>query len=187
MLHMWQMPGQEQLAESGGITPASARPLLAGLASGAAGLYAAFVGILVLMHGRVVVVDVVTLGQCFLMLLGLGAGAKSIPPGDRGAPLSGVGRGAIAGAVYGAVLAFGLALFQIGYLRTVLVSRFSGARTLPLQPNQMQGCAFSVALSATSSPPARAPLLGSGTETRLETMTMRANICPPDFGTGAWR
>lgn len=134
MLHMWQMPEQGQLAEGGGIiratVRASARPLLAGLASGAAGLYAAFVGILVLMHGRVVVVDVLTLGQCFLMLLGLGAGAKSIPPGDRGAPLSGLGRGAIAGAVYGAVLACGLALFQVGYLRTVLVSLSSDLRLM---------------------------------------------------------
>jgi len=134
MLHMWQMPESGQLAERPGIAPAmvraSARPLLAGLASGAGGLYAAFVGILVLMHGRVVIVDVLTLGQCFLLLLGLGAGAKSHPPGDRGPILSGFGRGAVAGAVYGAVLACGLALFQVGYLRTVLVSLSSDLRLM---------------------------------------------------------
>ncbi|SDA91390.1 branched-chain amino acid ABC transporter permease [Mesorhizobium qingshengii] len=126
MLHMWEMPEPRQLAERNNTIPvilqAMARPMLAGLACGLAGLYAAFVGILVLMHGRVIIVDVLTLGQCVLLLLGLAAGAKSRTATATRAILPDLARGAVAGSVYGAALACGLALFQIAFLRTVLVS-----------------------------------------------------------------
>ncbi|QPC92616.1 branched-chain amino acid ABC transporter permease [Mesorhizobium sp. INR15] len=126
MLHMWEMPKPRQVADQANTISANvqslARPVLCGLASGLAGLYAAFVGILVLMHGRVIIVDVLTLGQCFLLMLGLAAGAKSHAVAVPRAILADVARGVVAGSVYGAVLAVGLALFQVAFLRTVLVS-----------------------------------------------------------------
>ena len=42
--------------------------------------------------------------------------------------------------------------------------------TFPLHPNQVPDLSFSAALTATSSPPARALAFFSGTETLLETM-----------------
>ncbi len=67
------------------------RAVLIGLAFGAGAVHIAVVGVLLMLHQRWIVVDVLTLGQAALLLIAGGAGAMA------GRPLSGLVAGAVAG------------------------------------------------------------------------------------------
>src|SRR5579863_700131 len=51
------------------------RAVLTGFVFGIVGIYLAAVGILLMIHGRSIIVDVLTLGQSALIAIALGAGA----------------------------------------------------------------------------------------------------------------
>ena len=67
------------------------RPILIGLGFGAGAVHLAAVGVLLAMHQRWIVIDVLTLGQAVLLLIAGGAGAMA------GRPLPGLIAGAMAG------------------------------------------------------------------------------------------
>jgi branched-chain amino acid transport system permease protein len=104
------------------ITPPLRRTVTMGLIFGTLAVYLAFVGLLLMLNGRWIVVQTLTLGQAMLVLVALGAGievARRGPPGQIGSALGqGLGAGAIAGAML-ALLAIAMSLFP---LRTIFIA-----------------------------------------------------------------
>ncbi len=66
------------------------RAMLIGLAFGAGAVHIAIVGVLLMLHQRWIVIDVLTLGQAALFMIAGGAGAMA------GRPLTGLVAGAVA-------------------------------------------------------------------------------------------
>ncbi len=92
------------------------RAILTGLAFGAGGVHLAVVGVLLAMHQRWIVVEVLTLGQAALLLLAGGAGAMM--------------REKLAGLLAGATAAVPLAALTVAMARPLGIrpARRTGAR-----------------------------------------------------------
>lgn len=85
--------------------PPLQRAALTGVVLGLVGVYLASVGILLMIHGRAIIVDVLTLGQAALLAIALGAGAF-VARSERTLPkLQVMLHSALAGAVASGVLA----------------------------------------------------------------------------------
>jgi branched-chain amino acid transport system permease protein len=96
------------------------RTVLTGLLFGAVAVYLAAIGLLLMLDGRAIIVDVLSLGDATLLAVGLGAGLAAA----RGAEALGARllRGAIAGAVAGAVTALLPIAMDAIPLRTIFIS-----------------------------------------------------------------
>jgi branched-chain amino acid transport system permease protein len=78
--------------------------LITGFSMGVVGVYLAAVGILVMIHGRAIIVDVLTMGQAALLAIGIAAGV-AIARGERGLPTGQmVLHSALAGGIAGAMM-----------------------------------------------------------------------------------
>ncbi len=81
------------------------RAVMTGLVFGIVGVYLAAVGVLLMIHGRAIIVGMLSLGQATLVTLGLGAGAFIARRESRHSFAQVVVHGLVAGAVAGALLA----------------------------------------------------------------------------------
>ncbi|MGE5203461.1 MAG: branched-chain amino acid ABC transporter permease [Acidobacteriota bacterium] len=93
-----------------------------GFSLGAVGVYLAAVGILVMIHGRAIIVDVLTMGQAALLAIGLAAGAaiarreRSLPAGHM------VLHSALAGGIAGAMVGLLVLVMAIFDLRDIFIA-----------------------------------------------------------------
>ncbi|HUN48648.1 MAG TPA: branched-chain amino acid ABC transporter permease [Stellaceae bacterium] len=85
--------------------PPLQRAVIVGVVLGVVSIYIAAVGILLQMHGRAVIVDILTLGQEALLAVALGAGAYVARSERSLGPASIMPHSALAGAIAGACLA----------------------------------------------------------------------------------
>ena len=98
------------------------RAIVTGFVFGAIALYLAMVGILPMIHGRAIIVDLLTMAQAALLAIGLGAGAY-IARRERELPAGAVVlHGLIAGAVAGAMLALLVIAMNVIDLRSIFIS-----------------------------------------------------------------
>lgn len=96
--------------------------VMTGLAFGIVAVYLAVVGILVLVHGRPIIIGVVTLGQAALVLIGLGCGLV-ITRRSAGQPAgTAVLRSAIAGGIAGGCLALLTIAMDALDLRSIFIA-----------------------------------------------------------------
>jgi branched-chain amino acid transport system permease protein len=98
------------------------RAVRIGIVFGVIAVYLAVVGLLLMIHGRSIVVDVLSLGHATLIAIGLGAGI-AIAPGVTGrvtGPI--VAQSLIAGAIAGGFLAVLVVAMQILDLRSIFIS-----------------------------------------------------------------
>jgi branched-chain amino acid transport system permease protein len=98
------------------------RAVLTGLVFGIVAIYTAAVGILLMMHGRAIIVDVLSLGQVALIAIGLGTGAfiarrESVRPF-----VEVVLHSLLAGAIAGAMLAVLLIAMDTFDLRSIFIA-----------------------------------------------------------------
>jgi branched-chain amino acid transport system permease protein len=94
------------------------RTVQTGLLSGVIGIYLAAVGLLLMLHGRAIIVGVMTLGEATLLALGLGSGLMAARGAGAEALVSRLARGVLAG---------GAAGLSLGLLPLVMAA-------LPLRP-----------------------------------------------------
>ena len=98
------------------------RALLLGFSLGIVGIYLAAVGILVMVHARAIIVDVLSMGQAALLAIGLAAGILTARR-ERGlAPAQVVQHGVIAGGVAGAMMALLVLAMAIFDLRPIFIA-----------------------------------------------------------------
>ncbi len=100
------------------------RAAVTGLDFGILGLYLAIVGILAMIHGRAIIVGVLTLGQATLVAIGLGTGAMIVRgDGEHGAwSWSTLLRSLFAGAIAGGVLALLVVAMDALDLRAIFIA-----------------------------------------------------------------
>ena len=106
------------------MAPASAvrRAVLTGIVFGIVGLYLSAVGILLMIHGRAIIVDVISLGQIALAAIGLGTGAFiARREGPRGLAET-LLHGLLAGAIAGGLLAVLVAAMDAFDLRAIFIA-----------------------------------------------------------------
>ena len=88
------------------------RAILIGLAFGAGAVHLAVVGVLLMLHQRMIIVDTLTLGQAVLLLIAGGAGAMA------GRPLTGL----IAGATAAVPIAVLTAVMSVVPLQSIFIA-----------------------------------------------------------------
>ncbi len=102
--------------------PPLQRAVLTGLVLGLVGVYLASVGILLMIHGRAIIVDVLTLGQAALLAIALGAGAF-VARSERTQPkLQALLHSALAGVIASGVLAVLVLAIDALDLRTIFIA-----------------------------------------------------------------
>jgi branched-chain amino acid transport system permease protein len=98
------------------------RTVRIGLVFGVVAVYLAIVGLLLMIHGRWIIVDVLSLGHAALIAIGLGAGIAIARAEARRVTWQIVGHGALAGAIAGGLLAALVAAMQLLDLRAIFIS-----------------------------------------------------------------
>jgi branched-chain amino acid transport system permease protein len=108
-----------------------------GLIFGATAVYIASVGILLMMNGRWIILDWLTLGQAVLFALALGAGIATRRRQGNDPLLASLAAGVLAGAIAGAVLAVFAVVISAVDLRSIFVA---------LSPELLQMLTFGLGL-----------------------------------------
>ncbi|HEV3248011.1 MAG TPA: branched-chain amino acid ABC transporter permease [Beijerinckiaceae bacterium] len=98
------------------------RAVLTGLVFGIVGVYLAAVGVLLMIHGRAIIVGMLSLGQAALVTLGLGAGAFITRRESRHSFAQVVVHSLVAGAVAGALLAILVLATDAFDLRAIFIA-----------------------------------------------------------------
>ena len=98
------------------------RILSTGLLFGVIGIYVAIIGLLLMLHGRWIILGVISLGQATLMAIGLGAGITIARRGRAESRASLLLQSVLAGALAGAVLALLTVIMGLIDLRTIFIA-----------------------------------------------------------------
>ena len=98
------------------------RAVLTGLVFGIVGVYLAAVGVLLMIHGRAIIVGMLSLGQAALVTLGLGTGLFIARRESRHGLAQVVVHSLVAGAVAGGLLAFLLVAMDAFELRPIFIA-----------------------------------------------------------------
>jgi branched-chain amino acid transport system permease protein len=101
---------------------ATGRAVRIGLVFGVVALYLAIVGLLLMLHGRWIIVEVLSLGHAVLITVALGAGIAVARGGEGGVTAALIGRGLLAGAIAGAFLAVLVVAMEVLDLRSIFIS-----------------------------------------------------------------
>ena len=98
------------------------RVLFTGLLFGIVGLYVAIIGLLLMLHGRAIIIGVISLGQATLLAIGLGAGIAIARTGRGEARPSLLVQSLLTGAVAGGVLALLTVVMGVVDLRQIFIA-----------------------------------------------------------------
>jgi branched-chain amino acid transport system permease protein len=107
---------------SGGRRRVARRAVSIGLLFGVVGVYVAIIGLLLMLHGRPIIIGVISLGQATLLAIGLGAGITIARLGRAESRGSLLVQSLLAGAVAGAVLALLTVIMGVVDLRGIFIA-----------------------------------------------------------------
>jgi len=98
------------------------RILFTGLLFGVIGVYVAIIGLLLMLHGRAIILGVISLGQATLIAIGIGVGITIVRLGRNETRASLLLQSVLAGAVTGAVLALLTVIMGAIDLRAIFIA-----------------------------------------------------------------